>query len=385
VDEILIVAGEASADLHGAKVLAELKRHRGDVRAFGVGGDEMRKEGLDSIARAEDISVAGLTEVLFAIPRILGIMRSLTRAAQERRPKLAILIDLPDFNLRLAARLKAIGVPVVYYISPQIWAWRQKRVHAIKRIVDRMLVILPFEQQFYEQHGVRVEFVGHPLVEELPERPDKSLARRELALPEHAPVVALLPGSRQKEITRHLPLMVQAFELVRQRVPEARAILPVASTIPRALIERFTSASNGAVQIVEGRSTEALAAADAAVVCSGTATLQTALLARPMVVVYRVSWLTYHILKRLVKVAHIALVNLIAGKTLVKELVQDAFTAENVATEVARLLEDTRAREQLSAELFAMRQQLGGHGTAERVAKVALEYLGEPQKLSHGA
>jgi lipid-A-disaccharide synthase len=376
VDEVLIVAGEASADLHGAKVLAALKQSRPDLEVFGVGGDEMRALGLDPIARAEDISVAGLTEVLLSIPRILRIMRALVRAAEQRRPKLAILIDLPDFNLRLAARLKAIGVPVVYYISPQVWAWRQKRVHEIKRIVDRMLVILPFEQSFYEAHGVRAEFVGHPLVEELPARPDRALARQLLGLPANRPIVALLPGSRHKEITRHLPLMLRAFELVRQKMPEAMAVIPVASTIPRPLIEGLVRAAGGAFTIVDGRSTEVLSAADAAVVCSGTATLQTALLARPMVVVYRVSWLTYQIVKRLVKVAHIALVNLIVGRALVKELVQDAFTAENVATELQRLLGDAPARAALEAELSLVRQQLGGVGTAQRVADVALEYVG---------
>ena len=373
---ILIVAGEASADMHGARVMHALRAARPDLLVFGAGGEAMRAEGLDSVCRAEDISVAGLTEVVFAIPRLLGVLKRLAEQARLRRPRAAVLIDLPDFNLRLAARLKRLGVPVVYFISPQVWAWRQGRVHEIRRLVDKMLVILPFEQAFYRQHGVDAEFVGHPLVEQLPEGASRAEARCALALPDDgAPLVALLPGSRHKEITRHLPLMLAGVAEARRSVPNLRAVIPIASTIPRALIERCVAKAGVTATLIDGRATEVLIAADAAVVCSGTATLQTALLLRPMVVVYRVSWLTYQILKRMVKVAYITLVNLIAGRGVVTELIQREFTPAAVARELLRLLSSESARTTMTADFAAIRHELGGKGAALRVAEVVLDYV----------
>ena len=293
-NSVLIVAGEASADLHGARVMSALAARRSDVHVFGVGGAAMRAAGLDAVVRAEELSVAGLTEVLLALPRILGILRMLARLAAERRPAVAILIDMPDFNLRLAKRLKALGIPVVYYISPQLWAWRPKRVAQIRAHVDRMLVILPFEEEFYRRHEVPAEFVGHPLVEELPPPRERQAARTDLGfVGTRGPVIALLPGSRKQEIARHLPLMLAALQLLRQTIPTAQALIPIASTIPRALVEAMVARSGVEVTLLDGHATEVLSAADVAVVCSGTATLQTALLLRPMVVVYRVSALTY--------------------------------------------------------------------------------------------
>lgn len=374
-DSVLIVAGEASADLHGAKLVRELKARHPELVVFGIGGEAMRAHGLEVTARAEDISVAGLTEVLFALPRILGIARRLVHEAAARRPKVAVLLDLPDFNLRLAKRLHKLGIPVVYYISPQVWAWREKRVHEIRRIVSRMLVILPFEKAFYERFGVPVEYVGHPLVEDLPAAPDRPAARRALGIAQEGLVVALLPGSRKKELARHLPLMLEAFAAFRLHHPDARALIPVASTIPRELVTRLVAERKLPVEVIDGRATEILTAADAAVVCSGTATLQTALLQRPMVVVYKVSWLTYHIVKRLVRVAHIAVVNLIAGRTLVKELIQDAFTASSVAAELEGLTRDEAPRRAMVAELASLRAKLGEHPATRRVAEVVGEYL----------
>lgn len=374
--QVLIVAGEASADHHGAALVRELKALRPDVQCFGVGGKHMRELGFDCVARAEDMAVAGLTEVLWALPRLLGIASALTKAAMERRPDVAVLIDHPDFNLRLAKRLKALGIRVVYYISPQVWAWRQSRVEVIRQRVDEMLVILPFEQAFYEKHGVRAQFVGHPFVEELPKDPDRGEARTSLALaPGNGPMVALLPGSRRKEVSRHLPIMLQAMRLLRETIPNARVLIPVASTIDRATIEAEVERSGVDAQVIDGHATEVISAADAAVVCSGTATLQTALLKRPMVVVYRVSWLTYQILKRMIKVAHIAIVNLIAGRALVPELIQDAFTAENVAQHIRGLLADHTARESVEAELSQLRERLGDGATAQKVARVVVTYL----------
>jgi len=373
---IMIVAGEASADAHGAQVIAALREKRPDLEIFGIGGVEMREQELDTVANAEDISVAGLTEVLLALPRIWGIMRRLVAAARERRPAVAVLIDLPDFNMRVARKLKKLGIPVVYYISPQVWAWRKSRVKEIRDLVSQMLVVLPFEQNFYQEHGVRVRFVGHPLIEQLPLKGNRSDARAELGLPPtQGPVVALLPGSRKKEVSRHLPRMLHGILLLRRRFPEIHPIIPVASTIPRKVVESIVRRSGIMATILDGQSTEALIAADVALVCSGTATLQAALLSRPMVVVYRVSWLSYQILKRMVKVAHIGLVNLIVGRRLVPELVQDDFTAQKVESELGDILSDPVVRVRLNQDFAALRRQLGGPGASKRVADAVLGYV----------
>ncbi|OGQ84107.1 MAG: lipid-A-disaccharide synthase [Deltaproteobacteria bacterium RIFOXYA12_FULL_58_15] len=378
---ILIVAGEASADAHGARVLAAIRQRRPDVEIFGIGGKAMREEGLDTIATAEDISVAGLTEVIFALPRLWGIMRRLMGAARERKPRVAILLDLPDFNLRVAKKLKKLDIPVVYYISPQIWAWRQGRVNTIRDLVAQMLVVLPFEQTFYQEHGVRVRFVGHPLVEQLPKNPDRKEARIDLGLPPtQGPIVALLPGSRRQEVSRHLPLMLEGIHNLRRRFPEVHAIIPVASTISRKMVEAMVHRSGLLATVIDGHATEALVAADAAVVCSGTATLQAALLSRPMVVVYRVSWLSFLILKRMVKVAHIALVNLIAGQRLVPELIQATFTADNVEAELNTILSDPMFRLRLNQDFALVRRKLGGAGASQQVAEVALDYLPDAER-----
>lgn len=336
----------------------------------------MRANGLDAVARAEDISVAGLTEVLFALPRILRIMRNLTRAVAVRRPAVAVLLDLPDFNLRLAKKIKKLGIPVLYYISPQVWAWRQSRVEQIRSLVDRMLVILPFEAEFFQSRGVPAEFVGHPLVEALAHIPSARTARQSLGIEASAsPVVALLPGSRRKEITRHLPVMLRSLPALRESFPHLTAVIPVASTVAPGLIARYLKAAPVQPQIVQGRATEVLAACDVAVICSGTATLQAGLINRPMVVIYRVSFLTFHIVKRLVKVAFITIINLIAGHQVVRELIQSDCTPANIAAEVTRLLNDRAAATAVTDELGKLRSQLGQSSASQKVAERILSYV----------
>lgn len=373
---VMIVAGEASADDHGADLVRALQQKCPHARLFGVGGQRMRDLGFEALIPAEQTAVAGLTEVLWAIPRMWRIMQRLIHAAIVRRPAVAVLMDMPDFNLRLAKRLKRAGIPVVYYISPQVWAWRQGRVKQIAERVDQMLVILPFEKAFYQQHGVPVRFVGHPLVEQLPSHPDQTEARQRLGVPvAGSPVLALLPGSRRKEVGRHLPVMLEALKTLRQRYPSLRALVPIATTIPRSAIEQMVRQANVEVQLVPSNATDVLSAADAAVVCSGTSTLQAALLSRPMVIVYRVSWLTYQILRRLVKVAHIGLVNLIAGRRLVPELVQNDLTPEALAREIGGYLDNPERRAQLGDAFASIRAQLGHGDVANEVAQVVAEYL----------
>jgi lipid-A-disaccharide synthase len=371
---ILIVAGEASADLHASRVLEELTRLQ-PVKAFGVGGPRLRAAGLEALYPAEDISVMGIAEVLPKIPKILGILRGLEQAARERRPRVALLVDLPDFNLRLAARLKRLGVKVVYFVSPMIWAWRKGRARKIARVVDRMLCILPFEERFYEGTGVAARFVGHPLAERPPPATPEAY-RRTLGLDGGRTTVALLPGSRRSELHRIFPGMLEAAERVRRRHPDAQFVVPVAPTLSRDELRPFlASHATLDVKLVDGRADEAVGASDAALVKSGTSTLETALMLRPMVVVYRLSWLSYLVGRLLVRIAHFALVNLLAGRAVVPELLQRDASPERMAAELERLLEDREAREEQLRGLAEVRDSLGGPGAARRVAEEVLRAL----------
>jgi lipid-A-disaccharide synthase len=368
-DEILIVAGEASADLHAARALDELRALRPGVHAFGVGGARLREAGLEVLAPAEDISVMGLAEVLPRIPRILSILRRLARAAAERRPRAALLVDLPDFNLRLARRLKRLGIPVVYYVSPMIWAWRQGRARKIARLVDRMLCILPFEERFYEGTGVSARFVGHPFAEKPPPRPAADY-RAELGLALGRITVAIMPGSRLPELRRLFPPMLEAAERIREVHPDAQFVVPVAPTLRfEALRPYLASHQTLEVKLVDGRAEQAVGASDAALVKSGTSTLETALMLRPMVVVYKLSWLSYLVGRLLVRIAHFALVNILAGRGIVPELLQGQASPERMAAEVNRLLGDRTAREAQLSALREVRASLGEPGAPRRVAE----------------
>ena len=369
-DEILIVAGEASADLHAARALQELRTLRPGVHAFGVGGPRLREAGLEAIAPAEDISVMGLGEVLPRLPRILGILRALGRAAKERRPRAALLVDLPDFNLRLARKLKGLGIPVVYYVSPQVWAWRQGRARKIAKLVDRMLCILPFEPRYYEGTGLAARFVGHPFAERPPPGSKESY-RLALGIPASRTTVALVPGSRPSELRRIFPPMLEAAERLRANHPDAQFVVPVALTLPRASLEPYLAAHPSVeVRLVEGgRTEEVVGASDAAIVKSGTSTLESALMLRPMIVVYRVSWLTYWVGRLLVKIANFALVNILAGRTIVPELMQGDASSERMASEIERLLSDRTAREAQLSGLEEVRAALGEPGAPRRVAE----------------
>jgi lipid-A-disaccharide synthase len=374
-EEILIVAGEASADLHAARALIELRKLRPGMRAFGVGGPALRAAGLETLYPAEEISVMGLVEVLPRIPRILSILRGLARAAQARHPKVALLVDLPDFNLRLAAKLKAQGVKVVYYISPTIWAWRKGRAFQIARVVDRMLCILPFELEAYRGTGVQARFVGHPFAER-PLPAPASAYRDALGLARDRTTIAIVPGSRRGEIARLLPPMLDAAERLRANHPDAQFVLPVAPTLDRALLAPYLAAHAALeVRLVDGRTEDAVGASDASLVKSGTSTLEAGLMHRPMVVTYRISWLSYFIGKLLVKLKHFSLVNLLVGREVVPELIQGNATGEKLAAALERVLADGPARDAQLAGLLEVRATLGEPGAPERVAQEVAEML----------
>jgi len=373
--EVLIVAAEASADMHAARVLEELCKLRPGLTAFGMGGARLREAGLESLRQAEEMSVMGVAEVLPKIPVILGILRQLTAAAEARRPRVALLVDSPDFNLRLARRLKRIGTKVVYYVSPSVWAWRRGRVRTIARVVDRMLCILPFEETFYEHSGVSARFVGHPLAERpRPEEPGRY--RLALGLAAGRTTIALLPGSRRSEVKRIFPPMLDAAERIRARHPDAQFVVPVASTLAEGVLEPYLAKhSTLEVKLVPGRADAAVGASDAALVKSGTSVLEAALMLRPMVVVYRLSWLSYFIGRLFVRLAHFALVNLLAGRALVPELLQRQASPERMAAEIERLLEDGPARAEQLRGLEEVRASLGTPGAPRRVAEELLSLL----------
>jgi lipid-A-disaccharide synthase len=368
-DEILIVAGEASADLHAARALTELQRLRPGLTAFGVGGPALRAAGLDALYPAEEICVMGLGEVIPRIPRILAILRGLARTASTRRPRVALLVDLPDFNLRLAARLKRLGIKVVYYVSPTIWAWRRGRAKKIAKVVDRMLCILPFEPKAYEGTGAAARFVGHPFAERPP--PDAPEAYRAgLGLALDRSTIALVPGSRPSELARIFPHMLGAAERLLARHPGTQFVVPVAPTLSRDQLAAHLAEHPALdVRLVDGRTAEVVGASDGAIVKSGTSTLEAALMLRPMIVVYRVSWLTYFVGRLLVKIDFFSLVNLLAGRRVVPELLQTEASAERMASELEALLSPGAAREAQLAGLREVRGSLGEPGAPLRVAE----------------
>lgn len=371
--ELLVVAGEASGDLHGARLLSELRRRVPDLAAFGLGGDEMRAAGLQAVAHSKEISVVGITEALKILPRARQIFADLLREVERRRPALAVLIDFPEFNLRLAKELKARGLEIVYYISPQVWAWRRGRVKSIARLVDRMLVLFPFEVDFYRGHGVDVVHVGHPLVDEVPVLPrawDQEGA-------EDGPFrVALLPGSRTSEVEALLPTLLEAVRRLASRLPiEARIIQ--APTISAELLEEAVELAGLPVEIVTEDRFAAIADSHLALCASGTATLEVGLLGTPMVMVYRLAGWTYAMARFLVRLPNVSLVNLVSGRRVIPELIQGEANPERIAVEAARLLTDAGERNRMREALAEVRGRLGESGASRRAAGEVADLLAE--------
>jgi len=375
VFKVMIVAGEASGDLHGAYLVQAMKAMMPNVSFCGVGGHKMQQAEVTLLANVSDLAVMGLVEVLGRLKSILGVMAVLKRILEADRPHLLILIDYPGFNLKLAKAAKKRGVKVLYYISPKVWAWRKGRVKTIRRTVDHMALIFPFEEDIYRRAGVPATFVGHPLLEEIELRKTIDEIKHEFDLEADKTTVALLPGSREGEVQRILPVMVQAAKILADRFPAIQFVLPVAHTVPPGLISGIFSHAGITVRLVNGRTHEVLTASDVAVVASGTASLETALLVKPMVIVYKVSPLTYFFGKMVVRIRHAGLPNIIAGRTIVPELIQKDFTAQRVADEITLILKDRQVRDRMIQDLIALRKRLGEAGASRRTARLACSML----------
>ena len=374
MNRVMIVAGEASGDIYGAGLIRAVAAEIPEITFFGIGGPRMREAGCETLVDSADMAVVGLVEVLKHFDVIAAAFLKLKKILLNDPPELLILIDYPGFNLRLAKVAKRAGVKVLYYISPQIWAWRQGRVHKIKRLVDRMAVILPFEVPFYEKAGVPVSFVGHPLADLVQVRLNKEQAAVSFGLDPSRPVVGLFPGSRRSEVSRLLPTILEAAHLLHQRFPNLQFVLPLASTLSQDDLAPWLAGCHVPITITRERIHDLIRGCDAVVSVSGTVTLEVALVGTPLVIIYKLSPLTYQLAKRLVKVEHIGLCNIVAGASVAPELIQDDASPQRIAAEIQRLLED-QVNNAVRARLSRVRECLGGGGADQRMAKIIRDLL----------
>ena len=371
---LLVSCGEPSGDLYGAELIRHLRRELPGLSVFGLGGDRLEGEGARLTAHVRDVAVVGLVEVIRHLRRLRSVFRALIAEVERDPPDLAVLIDYAGFNLRLARALRRHGVPVVYYVSPQVWAWRRGRIRTIRANVARMLVLFPFEEDLYRRAGVPVTFVGHPLVDLVQPPADRGGLRRDLDLDPGRPLVAVLPGSRRQEVEYNLPPLAEAAVRLAARRPDLQFVLAAAPGIERESIEarHLRRAAAGAWRTGHY---DVVGAADLALVASGTATVEAALLGTPMVVVYRLSPLTYALGRPFVRVPHYAMVNLVAGRRLVPELIQHGFTAAAVEAEALSLLENPERSAIMRAGLHEVRRLLGEPGASGRAAWAVIETL----------
>jgi len=367
--KLMMVAGEVSGDVHGKGLIRSLRQNHADADLFGIGGKKMLREGFRPYFMLDTLQAHGLVELAGHLPRLYKTLWRMRDALEEEKPDALVLIDYPGFNLKLAAYASEKGIPVIFFNSPQIWAWRKGRLDTIKRVVDKMIVLFPFEEKIYQQAGVDVIWVGHPLLDEIRQESDSAEFRENYGLRTDLPLLTIAPGSRPSEMRRHLPTMLEALYEIEKKIGEFQCILPVAESIDFDDVRRKASSSPVHVAVVPEQLLESVRASDAAVIASGTASLQTGLALKPFIIVYRVSPLTYMIARFLAETKYIGMVNVLADKEIVPELLQNKFTVSSVTDYVVRLLHDNDYRGTMIDELKKIENQLGEPGAYRRAAK----------------
>ena len=373
---VMLVAGEASGDLHAAKLAAGVRAKRPDVQFYGIGGSEMRKAGVEVLIDSADLAVVGLIEVLAHRKVIFGALNRMQDLLRTDPPDLLILTDYPDFNLRLAKTAKELGIKVLYYISPQVWAWREGRVKTIRERVDMMAVVFPFEETFYQKHQVPVRYVGHPLSEEVFASAEQDSLLREFGLEPTKKTVGLFPGSRQSEIRRLMPIILAAAKRLKEKYPELQFLLPIASTLKAEDFAPYLADyQNLNIKMIAGRSYDVMEACDAIITVSGTVTLEIALLGRPMVIINKLAWLSFQIVKSMFKLDYIGLCNIVANESLVPELIQRDARPDKIVAELERMLFDDNYRDGIRQKLIKVRKLLSEPPRQGDIVALTLEML----------
>ena len=371
----MIIAGEASGDSHAAKLVREVKEKNSDISFYGIGGKNMVEAGVDALVDSAELAVVGLFEVLAHWNTISGALKKMQHLLRTDPPDLLVLTDYPDFNLRLAKTAKECGIKVLFYISPQVWAWRQKRVFKIRKLVDMMAVVFPFEEKFYKQYDVPVRFVGHPLVDEIKVTNNKVALKDEFFLDSEKPVIGLFPGSRRSEIKRLLPIIVECAKKIVAEKPDAQFIVPVASTLKEDDILPYFDSVALNMRVISERSHDVMSVCDAVITVSGTVTLELALLKIPMVVINKISKLSYFIVTRTLKLDHIALCNIVANKRVVPELIQDNATVDKISTELLYLLDNEEARSNIVSEFSTLEEKLSNKETKVELSELLIDMV----------
>jgi lipid-A-disaccharide synthase len=375
--KILLVAGEVSGDLHGSHLMEAIQSIDPEIHFFGVGGEGLKRAGMEVLYPSQSLSVVGITEVFFKLRAILKALQGLKKSIDRERPDLVILIDFPDFNLRLAKIAHRRGIPILYYISPQVWAWRPKRIHLIARLVKKMIVLFPFEVPLYEAAGVDVEWVGHPLLDIVKPTLSKEKAFHQFGLDPNRRTVGLLPGSRIHEIERLLPPLLASVHLLQEDIPDLQFIIPLAPGLPKTLLSRWMKDISVPVKVVEGFTYDVMNLSELLIAASGTVTLEGAILEKPMIIIYKVSLPSSWVARALVRVDHIGLVNLVAEKEVAPELLQRDVNPQRISDEALRILRNPLVTRKMVESMREVRQKLGEPGAAQRAAQIVLSLLKE--------
>ena len=382
MSSILIVAGENSGEKHGANLVRQFKRLPPAFSFYGIGGNHMAEQGVTLLYSVEELAVVGIFEVITHLPRIRKIFHQIKKETIEKRPVAAVLIDSPDFNLRLAKHLKKLSIPVLYYISPTVWAWRKKRLNTIKKVVDKMLLIFPFEEKIYTEYGIPAAYVGHPLKERMKISSTKEEFFQRYRLDPKKKLVAILPGSRKSEVKFHMPVLTQTLKKLRQEF-DPLFILPLAENLTEAYMRSFLRDIPIDVNILPKDGYEAMAYSDIALSSCGTANLEAALLGTPVVAFYRLSPLTYYSAIKLMKIKHFSIVNILAGKKIIPELIQQDFTVGNILNETRKILSSERIRSEIKAEYEKINIALGEQVASENASRELKKLIRNQENLKH--